>query len=50
MASDDRYAALCEGRWELAEQTAVIASPDYLPDPPVGSLDDPYGPTLWDMR
>lgn len=44
------YAALCHGDWERQEQRAVEASFDYNPDPPRGSLDDPMGPSVLDLR
>ncbi|MFI7527533.1 hypothetical protein [Nocardia salmonicida] len=36
--------------WEREEQRAVENSYDYNPDPPRGSLDDPMGPSVLDLR
>lgn len=36
--------------WEREEQRAVESAYDYNPDPVRGSLDDPMGPSVWDLR
>ncbi len=45
-----RYRVLCNSDWEREEQRAVENSFDYNPDPPRGSLDDPMGPSVLDLR
>ncbi|MRH86042.1 hypothetical protein GFY24_00935 [Nocardia sp. SYP-A9097] len=45
-----RRAALCDARWEAEEQRSVEAAYDYRPTAQARTLEDPDGPSDWDLR